>query len=56
MTPQQIAELLERGAADDIWYAAEDYGETDTAAWIECVQQAMIYAARILRSLPHEVT
>lgn len=56
MTPEQIVELLERGAWADIWYDPWDHDEEGIVELIKNVQEAMTAAAQIIRSLPKEVT
>jgi hypothetical protein len=48
---REIADDLDRGVGDDIWYAAHDFGDDDAYELIEEVQSAMQEASGILRKM-----
>ena len=57
MTSIEISEALDKGVKADIWYDAADYGDTSASDLISDTQDAMTYAARVLReSVPPSVT
>lgn len=58
MTPSylhKLADDLEDGVTEDIWYDADDYNDHNKAATIAYVQQCMLAAANILRAQAYEL-
>lgn len=46
-----IADALEHGTKADIWYDAADHDDTEAAALIDATQEAMLIAAKVLRTM-----
>jgi hypothetical protein len=51
MNNAQLAQALDEGKAEDIWYDADDYGDDDGSAAIERVQAAIVEASKRLESM-----